>query len=503
MKGQGGHGSAIDRVRHFLQKHFLKDWLKRRFFPFVIDFVILACIIAWWARWRFAGIYLPLLLALLINVLWEKRRRIAQVIYFLLMIEVLELALLSLFPLWCISQMLFLFVLLIPVVILLGLYLKYYHLGRYLTSIRFWCWCVSAMMVFSGVIVSLANNEILSKRSGECEAVYGNPDLECLYDIRGKNRAKPRSLLYRQNKKDLDIVYRGPASDQPKVERLDLTAGEVLQLPLPALSECIGAYYDEGRDLLLLVYVLRPNKIKPIKYHKKLRVFSGDFEEHYDLTFPEIQYCDYNAYMMETNGKIMIQGESTFYLDLDTRQLVRDDLLYIQRKAGQKQCDLLAETGFARVTDDRFVISGGGGAMMQQWFGDSACLIDPREGTKEIYQGAPFNGAWDAGYIPSRNEVFLSSFWRSYVMFLDADSMKEKRRFSIGPCVRPVAFDPKSNLGLTVECFAGRLVAFNIDSGRVQFTTLVGANTRTLLVTEDLGVLVGSECGIFRLLPLR
>ena len=46
-------------------------------------------------------------------------------------------------------------------------------------------------------------------------------------------------------------------------------------------------------------------------------------------------------------------------------------------------------------------------------------------------------------------------------MFLDAGTMEEKRRFSIAPCVRSVAYDLHTNLGLTVECFASRLYDFD------------------------------------------
>jgi hypothetical protein len=94
--------------------------------------------------------------------------------------------------------------------------------------------------------------------------------------------------------------------------------------------------------------------------------------------------------------------------------------------------------------------------------------------------------------------VLLGSTFHSYVMFADAKTMKEKRRFSIGPCVRPVGYDPREDVGYA-SCFSGQLFAFDVDTGRIIREIQVGPNARQIVVTEELGVLIASECGVMRL----
>ena len=471
-------------------KHTLEMWFRRvRPILFILtDFGIFAGCLTWWARWRFAGIYMPLGLSLLANGLWKKYRVVGEVFYFLVLVQVLDITILSLFPLWCVSR----FALVLTVAAPLGGFLIFFR--RYLRYARAWLYCISAVMFVSAVLVSHADKKPNDLRDAQCNVVANNPALEVLLDARGTNRELVRFLCHRPNKNDLIVTYRNP-SRGPRAERLDLATKTATELPLPPDSECIGVYYDSVRDLLFLVYVTNPNYLRPEKYPKKLLILDGRSQFVKLMVFPEIEYCDYNAYMFPYKDKLVIQGESTFFLDLNTFALDRRDL----RNIGNVRCILMAETGFVHFSDDRFVISGGGEPLLQRAVGgDAACLLDPRAGTVAIYRTAPLNGVWDVASVPPRDELLFSSFWRSSIMFVDAKTMREKRRFSLAPCARPVAYDKRTNLAYTVECFSGRLLAFDIDSGRIVSETKVGANSRQILVDDELGVVVASECGVYR-----
>ena len=86
-------------------------------------------------------------------------------------------------------------------------------------------------------------------------------------------------------------------------------------------------------------------------------------------------------------------------------------------------------------------------------------------------------------------------------MIEPSTAILKSRSFEIGPCLRPVAYDSKSGLGYTAECFSGQLVAFDIDSGRVVDRRYIGLNARKIYVYDDLGLVVLTGCGVFQVDP--
>ena len=367
---KGGRAGLI-RIRRAL-------WGRRQYLLYILDFSIL-CVVwrsfeYWrfaalrlldfstglpfphWEWWRRAYLYVPLFGAVAINVLWVKKRAAAQAIYLLLLMQLVNLTVWICWPLWCMSKVAVLAdVFAATLVVVSGL-------RRRILSVRSWCYYAAAVFGFAAAVVLFVNDVMPRGAPGrECEAVRRNPELEMLVDQPMPGRPRSRFLLYRAKRKDLLIVYRNPEPQQPKVEQFDLTNKTFRPLPLPTGSECIGAYYDEGRDLVLLVVETAPGAIfaeRNIenKYGKKLFVFDGDFAIVKRIDFPEVPYDDYNAYMFGFGNGVVIQGESTFFFDLDTFKLERRDL----RRRGERTCAIVGEGGFTRVAGDRVVVSGGG-----------------------------------------------------------------------------------------------------------------------------------------------
>jgi hypothetical protein len=323
------------------------------------------------------------------------------------------------------------------------------------------------------------------------------------FDQDREPKGRPRFLVPRPSKGDMLVVYREPDWFESKVDRLDLASGELSPLDLPEHSECIGAYHDERRDLVLLVIVEKSSALNPITYPKKLLVLNAELSPIRKLDFPEIDYCDYNAYMFESEGRVVIQGESTFFFDLDTFELTRDDV----RSKGSRQCLVFAEMGFARIHETQYVVSGGGQPGLYSLVlalmpgAGAACLLDTHLGLLHVYREAPVPGAWDAAYDPTRDELLLSTMWRDEVIFVDAKDLREKRRFRVGPCVRPVAVDGPRGIGYAHECFTGDIVWFDVDSGKELGRAFVGENARTILLGDPGEVIIGTECGVFEVRP--
>jgi hypothetical protein len=108
-------------------------------------------------------------------------------------------------------------------------------------------------------------------------------------------------------------------------------------------------------------------------------------------------------------------------------------------------------------------------------------------------------GAWDVAVAERRHEAIASGFWRDKIWVVDSETLAPKRSFDIAPCVRPVGYDPVHDLGLTVECFSGYLIAFDLDTGATRDRRYVGQNARKIESFEGYGTVVLSGCGVIRL----
>lgn len=493
-------GPVIASLRSLLSHGFRLTWRAR--FTLVciaLDFLIIWSILLWWARLEIFGIYLPLGLAVLLNIQRVNRTWLARLFYLAIGLLYADTLLLSFYPLQCISRL--------AVAFCIGLTVALVFLAwrRGVLSIQIACYCLFPAIGVSIVITLLTNAKPPMLLPPACVGAGASHHVTPLvqFDEQREPKGRPRFLLRRPTKNDMLVIYREPDPFESKVDRLDLSTLQLSPLDLPKHSECIGAYYHAPLDLVFLVIVEKASSLKPIKYPKKLLVMSGDFSLIRQLDFPEIDYCDYNAYMFESEGRIVIQGESTFFLDPSTLALTRDDV----RRKGTHSCLVFAEMGFARLTETQFVVSGGGQPGLYSLVmalipgAGAACLLDTHLGLLRTYREAPIPGAWDTFYDPTRDELLISTMWRDEVMFVDAKTMREKRRFKIGPCIRPVAVDGSRGIGYAAECFSGDLVWFEVDSGKELGRAFVGENARTIQVGDSGEAIVGTECGIFAVRP--
>lgn len=203
--------------------------------------------------------------------------------------------------------------------------------------------------------------------------------------------------------------------------------------------------------------------------------------------------------MMPYGDKIAIraEGEGLYELDPVTYEIT---LVGPNRLETFLKCRLFADAGFLHISPTRFLISGGIDPLIFILSGGhGVCSYDLDEKKFTKAYRAPLSGALDIALVPDRDEILASSIWRDKIWVISSNDLKHLRTLKIGPCVRPVAYDPKKKLGYTVECFSGNLVAFDVVTGEIRDRRYVGKNARKIYVFEDLGTIILSGCGVLRL----
>lgn len=453
--------------------------------PFVLDVVVLHGTASWYVYLREAGPLLPLTLAALMR--WRRFDRLIPVrlFYFAVACLYLDAVAVGLYPLWCVSVPWFAAAIAtIPVAAA--------TLGRRAAGlVRGAAHSAVPANVLAVLLVSMANRV---PARPECERVLADPAIEILADTgaASPSRGNPRYLIARPQRDDFLIAYRVPMGTDVQVfaDRLDPRTGELTPIDLP--GEAIGLYYDAPRDQTIAVTFSQGDPAQP----KLLHVLDSAMRSRKVIPVPRegwLGWDDYNAYMFPWDGQIGIQSDTTYQFDP-----VKLELKHAPEQLFPR-CDLLSETGFQFGPGPRFWIAGGGGPL-EYTLGRTAAVCSWDLATHQIrtYRSGML-GAWDVAVAAERHEVLATSFWRSKIWVADSETLEYKRTLDVAPCVRPIAYDAARGVGLTVECFTGDLLTFDVETGAIRERRYIGQNARKIDVVDGLGTVVLSGCGVFRL----
>ena len=460
---------------------------------FVTDVFVLMTTAGWWTTpFRWFRIYHYLIILLLFR--WKRFDRFipVRIIYFLLSLAFIDLSIFTFFPMHCISLPGFV-ISLISIPVCLFVMVKTTGWSSRGLAFSF----IPALML-GVIIVGRANQPCTSE---ECEAVRAQPEIEVLADttLNSNQRGFPRFMLHRKKHNDLIVTYRKPTPlslDQFPInaDRFDLKTKKLHPLR-NVTGEPIGMHYHEPRDQVFIATINKGNH----KHPKTLLVLDSRLKTTDVIDFLGGDDDDYTAHIMSFGDRLAIraEGEGVYVVDPKTHDIRLKDTSNLQTNL---KCRMFADAGFIKTGPARFMISGGVGPLIYIVFqGHGICNYDLNKMEFTQAYRAPISGAWDIALIPERNEVLATSIWRDKIWVVSADTLEYKRTLKIGPCVRPVAYDPQKKLGYTVECFSGNLVTFDIITGKILKKIYVGSNARKIYVSEELGTIILTECGILRL----
>jgi len=459
---------------------------------FVLDMVVILATAAWWTTpfdWlRFY--HYPVLVGLL---QWKRFFRFPLVrgAFALLAVFFASFTAFSLFPLFCVSKFWFA-VSVFSIPVLFALLVRRNGLtGRVLAR------SFIPALVLGVLVVGDANDTC---GDGECAAARSNPGLETLVDLPALEppRGLPRFLVARPDMNDFIVVYRTPSRGRvlaAAADRFSIADGSVSQID-PIRNEPIGLFYHRKTGRVLVVTANKFNH----KHPKTMLVLDRDLKVIRTLDFPGGEDDDYTAHMMPYGDKVAIRSEieGLYLFDPVTFDLkiISPDTLAEKRK-----CTLFAEPGFLQFSTDRFFIAGGIDPLVFTLSkADSVCAYDLAKKEFTHTFRSNISGAMDLAYVPDREEILATSIWRSVIWVVSARDLKHRRTLRIGPCVRPVGYDPVKKIGYTVECFSGDLVGFDVATGKILDRKYVGKNSRKIYYVEGLGIVVLSGCGVFRVL---
>lgn len=458
----------------------------------MLDFIVLLATAAWWTTpfdWlRFY--HYPIIVGLL---QWARFYKfpLVRVVFALLSLLFASFTAFSLFPMYCVSKTWFaLTVISIPTCFILLV-----KKGGF--TARAFARSFIPALILGVLIVGDANNICGDK---ECQSARSNPGLATLVDLPSLKppRGLPRFLVARPDMNDFVVVYRTPSKSDlhsASADRFSLKTKSVQQIAA-IKNEPIGLYYHKPTGRLL---VITANKFNH-KHPKTMIVLDSSLKAIKTLDFPGGEDDDYTAHMMQYGDKVAIRSEiEGLYLfdpvTFDLKIMAPDTL------ATKLKCRLFAEPGFLQFSPNKFYIAGGIDPLIFLLTrADSVCSYDLQK--KEFVDTFRSNltGAMDMAYVPDREEILVTSIWRDQIWVVSSRDLKYKRTLHIGPCVRPVGYDPVKKIGYTVECFSGNLVSFDVVSGKVLDKKFVGKNSRKIYYMDGLGIVVLSGCGIFSVL---
>jgi hypothetical protein len=466
--------------------------VKRHGVSFVLDLIVILATASWWTTlfdW-FRFYYYPVVVGLL---QWKKFYRFPPVrlIFALLSALFASFTVFSLFPMYCVSKPWFVVTASsIPVCFILLVK----HGGF---SARAFARSFIPALILGVLVVGDANNTCSGK---ECEAARSKPGLEVLVDLPSLNppRGLPRYLVSRPDRNDFIVVYRTPSKadlSSASADRFSLKSRTVQ--PITTIrNEPIGLYYHEPTGRLLIITANKFNH----KHPKTMVVLDPRLRVIRILDFPGGEDDDYTAHMMPYGNKVAIQSEieGLYLFDPVTFAL---KIIAPATWASKKKCRLFAEPGFLQVSPDKFYISGGIDPLVFELTrASSVCSFDLRKKEYVDTFRSNISGAMDMAYVPDRDEILVTSIWRDAIWVVSARDLKYKRTLHIGPCVRPVGYDPVKKIGYTAECFSGDLVSFDVVTGKILGRRYVGKNSRKIYYMKGLGIVVLSGCGVFRVL---
>jgi hypothetical protein len=435
----------------------------------------------------------PFAATVAVLLIWEKRRLFwpARVLYIGFCFMFVDTVILGMWPLWCVSKwMTVVSIVLVPVS-------HWTLLWKMPYSVRRVTYSFLPALLAMGITLGIAN---APSDAEECAVVSGDPRLETLVDLNSlpEKRGLPRYLVRRENMGDLVVTYRGNYNIhgiRSFADHVDLKTGKITAIP-GVVTEAIGAYYDPPRRQLILIGVDHDDREHP----KTITVLDQDFNLVTRRDFPG-SGDDYAAYMMEHEGLIAIQADGLYWLDPETLEVAKDSGGCLNAPL-RKECRLMCETGFIEMGPDKFFLSGGGNPLITQLSGGNglcSCNLKTRE--VETWK-VPLGGAWDSVFVPEKNEVLATSFWRDKIWVIPMAGDAPARTLELGPCLRPVAWDSKLDVGYTAECFSGYMLTFNETTGEILDRRFIGRNSRKIYVFEDLGtIIILSGCGVYRLRP--
>ncbi len=457
--------------------------------PFLLDFTIIWASFAW-AAW-FPAYRPAVAAAIALPLRWKHVPWFIPLrfIFAIICIFFIDSVVLGLFPLRCISVWLF-WLALVSAAVPLVLFVS-----KRLISLRYVAYSFLVPLVIVILFVAGENNPPTQE---QCQRTRNLPGIEQLIDFSGldQKRGLPRYMVQRPDQGDFVITYRSTFGGvTPEVFADKYDPKEPRLYPIEKESEIIGLYYDETSGKLITANVTRLNPSHP----KVMKVFDKDLRLISYADFPQGGKDDYSAYFFRHKGKLAVISESIYYFDPDTMSFTAPDpdleRLY-------RRCHLMAETSSLSLGPGRFVISGGGYPILYLLlpFVSGACMFDVNAGCIHTFR-APTPGSWDVASIPEDETLLMTSFWRDEVIAVSAKNLERLRIFDIGPCVRPIAYDPEAGVGLAHESFSGDLVAFDVETGEVVKKLYVGENARKIYYFDRVGTVILSGCGIYRLKP--
>lgn len=459
---------------------------------FILDLIVIFATAAWWTGiFQWFRFYHYLILVGLMQ--WERFYRFPLIrgMFALLTVLFASFTALSFFPMYCVSlSMLVVAVVSIPVCFIL--LVKYRGF-----TVRSAARSFIPAFILGVVVVGSANNTCSDK---ECAAARSDSGLEVLLDLpmQPLPRGIPRFLVLRPEKNDVIVVYRTPSKPighLSSADRLDLETRSAH--PITEIKdEPIGLYFHRPTSQILIVTANKFNH----KHPKTIAVLNSDLRVTRVLDFPGGEDDDYTAHMMPYGDKVAIRAEDEGLYLFDP---VTYDLKNIDPKSFDdlKRCRLFAEPGFLQAAPDGFYLAGGIDPLIFEITrAHSVCYYNFQKKRFVYSYRSNIPGAMDMAYVPDRDEILVSSVWRDVIWVLSARDLKYKRSLHIGPCVRPVGYDPVKKIGYTVECFSGNLVSFDVVTGRVEDKRFVGRNARKIYYIDGLGIVVLSGCGVIRVL---
>lgn len=472
------HRSPLSKIRE------LAPSAKRQIIPFVLDLIIFIGAFCWWVvgfphRFLFSLIFVILLR-------WRRFERfiLVRIVYILVSLLFIGAAILGFFPLYCISKHLYLLALASIPLCLCVVFI------RRAISVRA---VVSCLIPAVAIIFLKATGENVPSEPQDCQPIHSQEDVETLLDLSqySHSQGSLRYMVRRLDIGDMLIAYRSVLMQPRETSHCDLfdPATGILR-PVPALKdEVIGLYYYQPKQQIIASSVT-----KDPDHPKVLRVLDVGLNLIADIDFPPGSN-DYNAYMMEYEGKIAIQSDRLFWFDPETNRLWQDSS---SKPADIFGCRTIAENGFAPLPDKMLIAGGADPFFYTLLYASALCLIDLKTLERRTYRSG-LNGSWDCTIAFDRREILATSFWRDKIWVVSLDALQHLRTLKIGPCVRPIAYDPRNGLGYTVESFSGIFKAFDVVTGEVKMERYVGKNARRIYIYEDLGILILTGCGIIRI----
>jgi len=466
--------------------------VKKHWPGFLLDLAVIYATAAWWTtpfKWmRF--FHYPLIAGLL---QWEKFYRFlpVRIVYLGFTFLFISVTLFMVAPLQAISVPLTIAVLAtVPVAIFIAI-------KREGSTVRAVAHGFVPAFV-AAMIATSVTNQPCSKE--ECQQASLNPKLETLLDLTSLpfKRGLPRFILRRPDRNDFIVLYRTPSGTSfnldVSADRVDLGTGEVD--PVKAITEePIGSYYHRPSGRTFIVTANKFNHVHP----KTMNVLGPDLRLERVIDFPHGEDDDYTAHIMEYDGKTAIraEGDGTYLFDPVTLDL---DLVAPTNLDRLADCWLAAEPGFQRLDENRFIVAGSIDPLVYFFLpAHSVCTYDLSKMKFIRSYHSPYTGVIDIALMRDRKELLATSMWMDIIWVLDAETLEQKRTLHIGPGVRPVGYNPETGYGYTIESFTGELVVFDVVTGEEKDRTYVGRNARKIYYYDDLGIVMTTGCGVFRL----